>query len=85
MSLADLPDEPRALGGPDAEHASAEDEAPLSPVERLLLASLYHRLTSLDVLPPRQHPDSEKNRQVGQSHILVSHHLSHNTSHQEAS
>ncbi len=62
-----------------------DSEAPLSPVERLLLAAVYARLTSLDVLHPRQHTDSEKNGQVGQSHILVSHHLSHNTSHQEAS
>lgn len=83
MSLADLPDEPRALGGPDAEHASAEDEAPLSPVERLLLASLYHRLTSLDVLHPRQSPRDEENSLVGGSHILVSHHLSHKQSHGE--
>lgn len=75
-------------------------EAPLTPGERLSIAAVYARLTavtpssrlrldsgltSLDVLHPRQHPDSEKNRQVGQSHILVSHHLSHNTSHQEAS
>lgn len=63
----------------------SDSEAPLTPEERLLLAAVYARLTSLDVLPPRQHPDSEKNKQVGQSHISVSHHLSHNMSHQEAS
>ncbi|RIS62544.1 hypothetical protein D2E43_06355 [Mycobacteroides abscessus] len=59
-------------------------EPPLTPGERLLLASLYHRLTSLDVSHPRQHPGSEMNRQVGGSHILVSHHLSHNQSHEES-
>lgn len=58
-------------------------EPPLTPDERLLLAAVYARLTSLDVLHPRQHPDIEKNKQVGQSHILVSHHLSHNQSHGE--
>lgn len=62
-----------------------EDEAPLTPGERLALVALYAGLTSLDVLPPRQHPRGEENSQVGQSHILVSHHLSHNMSHQEAS
>lgn len=61
-----------------------ESEAPLSPVERLVLASVYLRLTSLDVLQPRQHPDSEKNKQVGQSHILVSVPQSHNMSHGES-
>lgn len=61
----------------------SETEAPLSPVERLVIAALYARLTSKDVLPPRQHPDSEKNSQVGGSHILVSRSLSHNMSHQE--
>ncbi|MBN7314768.1 hypothetical protein [Mycobacteroides abscessus] len=60
-----------------------EDEAPLTPDERLAIAALYLRLTSLDVLHPRQHPDIEKNKQAGQSHILVSHHLSHNQSHGE--
>ncbi|MBN7483725.1 hypothetical protein [Mycobacteroides abscessus] len=85
MSLADLPDEPRALGGPDAEHASAEDEAPLTAEERLLLASVYLRLTSKDVLPPRQHPQGEENKQVAQSHILVSVSQSHNQSHGGAS
>lgn len=63
----------------------SETEAPLSPDERLAIAAVYLRLTSLDVLPPRQHPRGEENSQVGQSHILVSHHLSHNMSHQEAS
>lgn len=61
-----------------------DSEAPLSPVERMVLASVYLRLTSKDVLPPRQHPDSEKNSQVGGSHISVSHHLSHNQSHGES-
>ncbi|EIV24530.1 hypothetical protein MA3A0930S_2728 [Mycobacteroides abscessus 3A-0930-S] len=36
------------------------------------------------MLPQRQHPDSEKNGQVGQSHISVSHHLSQNQYHGEA-
>lgn len=62
----------------------SETEAPLTPDERLLLAAVYACLTSLDVLHPRQHPDSEKNRQVGQSHILVSIPQSHNMSHGEA-
>lgn len=60
-----------------------DSEAPLSPVERMVLASVYLRLTSKDVLPTRQHPDGEKNGQVGQSHILVSVPQSHNMSHQE--
>ncbi|SIA11195.1 Uncharacterised protein [Mycobacteroides abscessus subsp. abscessus] len=62
-----------------------DSEAPLSPVERLLLAAVYARLTSLDVLHPRQHPNGRMNRQVGQSHILVSHRQSHNMSHGSAS
>ncbi|PVB11754.1 hypothetical protein D2E27_13885 [Mycobacteroides abscessus] len=77
-----------------------EDEPPLSPDERLTIVALYARLTtvtplsrlrldsgltSLDVSPPRQHLRDEENSLVGQSHILVSHHLSHNTSHQDAS
>lgn len=61
-----------------------ESEPPLTTGERLLLASVYLCLTSLDVLPQRQHPDSEKNGQVGQSHISVSHHLSQNQYHGEA-
>lgn len=61
----------------------SESEAPLSPVERLMLASLYLRLTSLDVLHPRQHNAGDMNTQVVQSHFLVSHSLSHNQSHQE--
>ncbi|RIT54682.1 hypothetical protein D2E95_20250 [Mycobacteroides abscessus] len=61
-----------------------DSEAPLSPVERLVLASVYLRLTSKDVLHPRQHPRGEENKQVGQSHILVSVPQSHNMSHQEA-
>lgn len=60
-----------------------DPESPLSPVERLVIAALYARLTSKDVLHPRQHPRGEENKQVVQSHNLVSHHLSHNTSHQE--
>lgn len=59
----------------------SDSEAPLTPIERLVITALYLRLTSKDVLRPRQHPDSEKNRQVEQSHISVSHHLSHNQSH----
>ncbi|CPS18120.1 Uncharacterised protein [Mycobacteroides abscessus subsp. abscessus] len=62
----------------------SDSGASLTPDERLLLAAVYVRLTSLDVLHPRQHPDSEKNRQVGQSHILVSIPQSHNMSHGEA-
>lgn len=60
-----------------------EDEAPLSPAERLLVVSLYASLTSKDVLPTRQHPRGEGNKQVERSHILVSHTLSHNPSHWE--
>lgn len=63
----------------------SETEAPLTSMERVLIVSLYARLTSLDVLHPRQRPDSEKNQQVARSHISVSHPLSHNQSHQEAS
>ncbi|AMT69264.1 hypothetical protein ABG82_01730 [Mycobacteroides immunogenum] len=62
-----------------------ETEAPLTVDERLMLASLYLRLTSKDVLRTRQHPQGEGNKQVERSHILVSHHLSHNMSHQDAS
>lgn len=61
-----------------------ETEAPLTVDERLMLASLYLRLTSKDVLHPRQHPECGMNQQVAQSHISVSHALSHNQSHQEA-
>lgn len=75
-----------------------EAEPPLSPVERLVIAALYARLTvvtpsprlrldsgltSKDVLHPRQHNAGNAKRQVGQSHILVSHTLSHNSSHWE--
>lgn len=59
-------------------------EPPLTVEERLLLASVYTRLTSKDVLHPRQHPERGMNMQVGESHILVSHALLHNLSHQEA-
>lgn len=58
-----------------------EDEAPLTPDERLLVASLYASLTSKDVLHPRQHHGGGMNPQVAQSHISVSHPLSHNPSH----
>jgi len=64
--------------------ASPDAEPPLSPDERLLLAAVYANLTSKDVLPPRQHNAGNANPQVGQSHILVSHSLSHNQSRQEA-
>ncbi|SLJ15114.1 Uncharacterised protein [Mycobacteroides abscessus subsp. abscessus] len=62
----------------------SDSEASLTPDERLLLAAVYVRLTSLDVLQPRQHPDSEKNWQVERSHILVSVSQSHNQSHGES-
>ncbi|MBE5502857.1 Uncharacterised protein [Mycobacteroides abscessus subsp. massiliense] len=77
----------------------SDSEAPLTPEERLLLASLYASLTavtpssrlrldsgltSLDVLHPAQHNAGDMNAQVERSHISVSHHLSHNQSHQEA-
>lgn len=61
-----------------------DSEAPLSPVERLVLASVYLRLTSKDVLHPRQHPECGMNQQVARSHILVSHPKSHNPSHGES-
>lgn len=76
-----MSDPRRAVG--EVRVCGAEDEAPLTADERLLLASVYLRLTSLDVLHPRQHPDSEKNGQVERSHILVSHSMSHNQSHGE--
>lgn len=75
-------------------------EPPLTPEERLVIAALYARLTAVtpspplrldsgltskDVLPPRQRPQGEENKQVGQSHILVLVPQSHNMSHQEAS
>ena len=60
-------------------------EPRLSPVERLAIAALYASLISKDVLRTRQHPQGEGNKQVERSHILVSHHLSHNMSHQDAS
>lgn len=63
----------------------SEIEPPLTAEERLTIVALYAGLTSKDVLHPRQHPDSEKNKQVGGSHILVSHPLSHNQSHKSAS
>ncbi|SKF72982.1 Uncharacterised protein [Mycobacteroides abscessus subsp. abscessus] len=62
----------------------SDSEAPLTPDERLLLASLYLRLTSKDVLHPRQHPEDGMNQQVEVSHILVSHPKSHNLSHGES-
>lgn len=63
----------------------SDSEAPLTPMERLVIAALYANLTSLDVLHPQQHPEDGMNMQVGQSHISVSHPKSHNPSHQEAS
>lgn len=60
-----------------------EDEPPLTPGERLLLTAVYARLTSLDVLHPRQHPRDDENSLVGGSHILVSVPQSHNLSHRE--
>lgn len=75
-----------------------ESEAPLSPEERLVIASLYVRLTAVtpssrlrldsgltskDVLHPRQHNAGNAKQQVGQSRILVSHSMSHNQSHWE--
>lgn len=59
----------------------SDSEAPLTPIERLVITALYLRLTSKDVLHPRQHPEGGMNQQVGASHILVSHPLSHNQSH----
>lgn len=59
-------------------------EAPLTPVERLTIAAVYARLTSLDVLHPRQRPEGGMNTQVAQSHISVSYSLSHNQSHRGA-
>lgn len=60
-----------------------DSEAPLTPDERLAIAAVYARVTSLDVLHPRQHPRDEENSLVGGSHILVSVPQSHNLSHQE--
>lgn len=74
-----MSDPRRAVG--EVRVCGAEDETPLTAEERLLLASVYLRLTSKDVLHPRQHPDSEKNGQVGRSHISVSYPMSHNMSH----
>ncbi|WP_078314907.1 hypothetical protein [Mycobacterium sp. D16Q16] len=62
----------------------SETEPPLTPVERLTIAAVYARLTSLDVLPPQQHPEGGMNMQVAQSHILVSYPKSHNLSHNGA-
>lgn len=59
----------------------SDSEAPLTPFERLTIVGLYARLTSKDVLHPRQHPRGEENKQVEVSHILVSHPKSHNLSH----
>ncbi|SIB99352.1 Uncharacterised protein [Mycobacteroides abscessus subsp. abscessus] len=59
----------------------SDSEAPLTPIERLVITALYLRLTSKDVLRPRQHPNGGMNQQVRQSHISVSHSLSHNPSH----
>ncbi|RIS84073.1 hypothetical protein D2E44_13365 [Mycobacteroides abscessus] len=76
-----MSDPRRAVG--EVRVCGAEDEAPLTAEERLLLASVYLRLTSKDVLHPRQHDAGNGKQQVGQSHILVSHTLSHNPSHWE--
>lgn len=62
----------------------SETEAPLTSMERVLIVSLYARLTSLDVLHPRQHPERGMNMQVARSHILVSHPKSHNQSHRDS-
>lgn len=59
----------------------SDTEPPLTPDERLVIAALYLRLTSKDVLHPQQHPEDGMNQQVAQSHFLVSHPLSHNLSH----
>ncbi len=59
----------------------SDSEAPLTPIERLVITALYLRLTSKDVLHPRQHHGGGMNPQVAQSHISVSHPLSHNPSH----
>ncbi|SLI45305.1 Uncharacterised protein [Mycobacteroides abscessus subsp. massiliense] len=61
----------------------SDSEAPLTPGERLLIVGLYARLTSKEVLHPRQHSEGGMNTQVAQSHILVSHPKSHNQSHRE--
>ncbi|RIS81273.1 hypothetical protein D2E44_14535 [Mycobacteroides abscessus] len=61
----------------------SDSEAPLTPDERLMLVGLYARLTSKDVLHPRQHNAGNAKKQVVQSHILVSHPMSHNSSHWE--
>lgn len=58
-----------------------EDEPPLAAEERLVIAALYMRLASKDVLHARQHPEGGMNRQVAQSHISVSYSLSHSQSH----
>ncbi len=63
----------------------SDSEASLTPFERLLIVGLYARLTSKDVLHPRQHPEGGMNQQVAQSHISVSIRQSHNQSHGEAS
>ncbi|SLI42768.1 Uncharacterised protein [Mycobacteroides abscessus subsp. abscessus] len=59
-------------------------EPALTPDERLLLASVYLRLTSKDVLRPQQHTEDGMNQQVERSHISVSHSMSHNQSHNGA-
>lgn len=59
----------------------SDSEAPLTPFERLTIAAVYLRLTSKDVLHPRQHPERGMNMQVARCHILVSHPKSQNQSH----
>ncbi|KRQ26411.1 hypothetical protein AOT83_19090 [Mycobacteroides sp. H001] len=73
----------------------SDSEAPLTPMERLVIAALYARLTvvtpwldsgltSKDVLRPQQHTEDGMNQQVERSHISVSHSMSHNQSHNGA-
>ncbi len=62
----------------------SDAEPPLTADERLTVVALYLGLTSKDVLHPARHGDGEENQQVGQSHILVSHALSHSPSHGES-
>lgn len=78
----------------------SDSEPPLTAEERLMLAAVYARLTAVtpsprlrldsgltskDVLRPRQHNAGNAKKQVGRSHFLVSHPMSHNPSHREAS
>lgn len=91
--------DPRRATG-EARVCGADVEPPLRPEERLVIAALYARLTAVtpssrlwldscltskDVLRPRQHNAGSAKQQVGWSHFLVSHPMSHNPSHREAS